>query len=63
MGEARRRGTYEERKAVAIDRNKKIAKHYKLKFKELTIKQITRMNNAWVHLTRKQRDEITGGEK
>ncbi len=63
MGEAKRRGTYEERKATAIERNKKIAKHYKLDFKALTLKQIGRMNNAWAKLTRAQKAEVTSGEE
>ncbi len=63
MGEARRRGTYEERKVVAVTRNKKVAKHYGLKLKELTRRQITNISNNFHRLTRAQRKEVLRPKK
>ncbi len=60
MGEARRRGTHKQRIAAAVKRNKKIAKHYHLTYKELTHQQITHMNNVFTHLTPQQQAEVTG---
>jgi len=60
MGEAKRRGTPTQRKEAAIKRNKKIAKHYDIRYEELTRRQITNMNNNYALLKAKQQAEVTG---
>ena len=58
MGEARRRGTREERVNAAVTRNRKVAVHYGLDFLKMTRRQLSNIGNNFKFLSRAQRDEI-----
>ena len=63
MGEARRRGTLEERKAAAVERNKKVALHYGLDFLKMTRREIVNIGNNFRFLTKAQREEVLKDDK
>ena len=58
MGEARRRGTREERVNAAVTRNRKVALHYGLDFLKMTRRQLSNIGNNFRFLSCAQRDEI-----
>ena len=58
MGEAKRRGTREERVRAAKKRNKKVFKHYNIPKERQTPSAISRLNSAFLKLTAKQQKEV-----